>query len=81
MSNEKENQNKNEEKVVEMEAVAIETVEVDKKAQIKVLAKKGLKIAGVVGVGILGYILGRVSGGHSSDTSIPEIVETEIIDN
>lgn len=80
MSNEKENQN-NEEKVVAMEvSCEAETVEVDKKAQIKVLAKKGLKIAGVIGVGILGYVLGRAKG-NSGVTSVPEVVETEIIDN
>ena len=70
---------KKEEKVVEVEATVETVEETNRKEQIKTLVKKGLKIAGVVGVGILGYFVGK-SRGSSIDTPVSDVIETEIID-
>lgn len=70
---------KKEEKVVEIEATVENVEEVNKKEQIKALAMKGLKIVGVVGVGIVGYFIGKAKG-SSIDTEVSEIIETDIID-
>lgn len=59
--------------------VSTEEVEVNKKDQIKTIAKKGLKIAGVIGVGVFGFILGKISG-KKVDTDVSDVIESQIID-
>ena len=56
-----------------------EVCEVNKKDQIKTIAKKGLKIAGVIGVGVFGFILGKISG-KKVDTDVSDVIESQIID-
>ena len=56
-----------------------EVCEVHKKEQIKTIAKKGLKIAGVIGVGVFGFILGKISG-KKVDTDVSDVIESQIID-
>ena len=65
----KDEQTKNleEEVVVEVnEATEVEVLDKEaKKAEIIALAKKVLKVAGVVAVGVVGFVLGSKSGNNS----------------
>lgn len=74
----KEEENVKTEEICET-VVSTEEVEVNKKDQIKTIAKKGLKIAGVIGVGVFGFILGKISG-KKVDTDVSDVIESQIID-
>lgn len=72
--------NVNEEVVVEVEAT--ETVQLDKeakKAEMLNLAKKVLKIAGVVTVGVAGFLIGSKSG-KSSDCNVSDLIDVTLGD-
>lgn len=74
----KEEENVKTEEICET-VVSTEEVEVNKKDQIKTIAKKGLKIAGVIGVGVFGFILGKISG-KKVDTDVSDVIESQIVD-
>ena len=56
-----------------------EVCEVNKKDQIKTIAKKGLKIAGVIGVGVFGFKKKKISG-KKVDTDVSDVIESQIVD-
>ena len=75
----KEEENVKTEEICETAVSTEEVCEVNKKDQIKTIAKKGLKIAGVIGVGVFGFILGKISG-KKVDTDVSDVIESQIVD-
>lgn len=64
------------------ESTEIVVKETEPKAvKAKKIGKTILKVAGVAGVGVLGYILGaKLSKNSSNNEEEPEIIEAEVID-
>lgn len=78
------NQEMLEEKVVVKENQTTDLVEVNeepKKFKLSNKAKKGLKVAGVLGVGFLGYLLGTKVGKKNDYYYDSDVIEGEIVDS
>lgn len=72
-------ENQNSEKIMSTELGVIEIEKNSRKAKLKEIGKKGLKIAGVVGVGILGFLLGAKTC-KANDCDEPEVIEVDDTD-
>lgn len=73
----KDEQTKNLEEVVEVEATEnVDLGKESKKAKVIKLAKKVGKVAGVVAVGVVGFLIGSAVG-SKSDNSDSDIVELD----
>ena len=75
----KEEENVKTEEICETVVSTEEVCEVNKKDQINSIAKKGLNLAGVFGVGVFGFFLGLISG-KKVDTDVSDVIESQIID-
>ena len=80
VNEEVQNENVNEEVIETTESQEVAVVE-KKKFNLGPKMKKGLKIAGIAGLGILSFVLGAKWGSRSNDESDDvEDVEYEVID-
>lgn len=80
VNEEVQNENLNEEVVEATETQEVAIVE-NKKFSLGPKMKKGLKIAGIAGLGVLSFILGAKWGSRSNDDSDDvEEIEYEVID-